>query len=57
MTPASEPVPDDPWLAAEQAGTVLPPALPGNLADIAALPASSAPSAAEVLSELRDTDR
>lgn len=51
------PVPDDPWLAAEQAGTVVPPTSPGNLADILLPPAGPEPSASELLADLRDTER
>ena len=49
------PVPDDPWLAAEQAGTVIAPRRQGNVADIPTPPESPGQSATEILAELRDT--
>jgi prevent-host-death family protein len=51
------PVPEDAWLAAEHAGTVVSPRHSGNVCDIPTPVPGPGPSASEILSGLRDTER
>lgn len=51
------PVPEDAWLAAEHAGTVVSSRHPGHVCDIPTPVPGPGPSASEVLGDLRDTER